>query len=163
MTARISRAAALLALLPLAGCGTVANLTPPNPDAARVPFGGVKHDLAGLRGAAHGAPGCEACAGKGGPQYPHTALAALCAADLPFSLVGDLVTWPYIRVYNVVNAPVPTAPLTFADPGAIPARPVPPTPPKQMPLPVPPELPKGAAPPAVPVPLPPLPKPAQLP
>ncbi|VTT96485.1 : DUF1375 [Gemmataceae bacterium] len=109
MTVRVACSALLLAALPAAGCGTVANLAHTRvEEGGREPFGGVKRDVAGLH------------AGSGEPGgYPHHAAAALCAADLPLSLVGDVVTWPYAKVYSAVNAPVPTPPVVIADAGAV--------------------------------------------
>jgi hypothetical protein len=37
-----------------------------------------------------------------------------CAADLPFSLIGDAVTWPYTAAYSFINQPIPTPPVTHA-------------------------------------------------
>lgn len=128
---------ALLAALPAAGCGTVANLSHTNPDeGGRVPFGGVRRDLAALH-----QPEAPV-----GPRVRHTpetnysrrTSAVWSAVDLPFSFVGDLVTWPYVRIYMIVNAPVPVPPVAFADPpGAPPQLPAAPAP-KPMPVPVPP-------------------------
>ena len=131
---------AVLAVLPAAGCGTVANLAHPRPeDGGRVPFGGVKRDLAALHqsdGAglrAHHQPESEV--------YPRQTLAVLCALDLPFSLVGDVLTWPYTTVYSIVNEPVPVPAVVIADaPSAAPAPTSPPAA-KPMPTPIPPALP----------------------
>jgi hypothetical protein len=38
----------------------------------------------------------------------------LCAADLPLSLVGDVVTLPYTAAYSCVNQPVPVPPFVYA-------------------------------------------------
>jgi hypothetical protein len=38
----------------------------------------------------------------------------LCAADLPFSLLGDVVLWPYTVAYNFINQPLPIPPATQA-------------------------------------------------
>jgi hypothetical protein len=37
-----------------------------------------------------------------------------CAADLPFSLIGDVLTWPYAAAYSFINQPIPTPPVTPA-------------------------------------------------
>ena len=37
-----------------------------------------------------------------------------CAADLPFSLLGDIVTWPYTAAYTFINQPTPVPPLALA-------------------------------------------------
>lgn len=135
---------ALLAVLPAAGCGTVANLAHTNPDeGGRVPFGGVKRDLAAM----HQPPAPV------GPRAPHNSdadysrrtSAVWSAVDLPFSFVGDLVTWPYVRIYLIVNAPVPVPPVTFADPSGAQSQPPAPAP-KPMPVPVPPGPPNTLAP-----------------
>jgi hypothetical protein len=47
------------------------------------------------------------------PQ-PQVALMLLCAADLPLTLVGDVVTWPYTAAYSFINQPIPTPPVTQA-------------------------------------------------
>jgi uncharacterized protein YceK len=137
---------ALLSVLPAAGCGTVANLAHVRPeDGGRVPFGGVKRDLAVLQ-QTDGAPALRAHHTPEAEVYPRQTLAVLCALDLPFSFVGDLLTWPYTTVYSIVNEPVPVPPLTIVDgvspvPGSAPVLPAP----RQMPTPVPPAtLPKDA-------------------
>ena len=160
MTSRAIRAAVLLAALPTVGCGTVANLARPNPEEGRIPFGGVKRDVACLQGAATGELGARVHPKSEAEPYPHWAVVLLCAADLPFTVVGDVVTCPYAVIYSFVNRPVPVPPLTFADPTAaqVPPLPLPPAI-KPMPLPVPPPGENG---PKAPVPEP-LPKPKQLP
>ncbi len=40
-----------------------------------------------------------------------------CTADLPFSFVGDVVTWPYTAAYSCINQPIPTPPVTHASTG----------------------------------------------
>jgi hypothetical protein len=44
------------------------------------------------------------------------ALMLFCAVDLPFSLLGDVVTWPYTCSYTFINRPVALPPLTFTPP-----------------------------------------------
>lgn len=139
---------ALLAVLPTAGCGTVANLAHTNPDeGGRVPFGGVKRDLAALH--QPDAPAGPRVRHNPDAVYSRRTSAVWSAVDLPFSFVGDLVTWPYVRVYMIVNEPVPVPPVVFADAPGVP--PQPPAP-KPMPIPVPPGPPNMLA------PLPPLPE-----
>lgn len=143
MNIRAIGAAVLLSTLPAAGCGTVTNLARTNTETGgRVPFGGVKQDLACLQSASDEHTGIRRHSTSESEPYPRAMLACFCAIDLPFSLVGDLVTWPYTWGYTVVNEPIPTTPITFADgPAAVPAPlPVPPAP-KSMPVPVPPPLP----------------------
>ena len=163
MAFRTIRVALLLASLPAAGCGTAANLANQKPGAGGVvPFGGVRQDVACIQQAANG----DFCL-RGHPKshsdpYPQRALMLACAVDLPFSLVGDLLTWPYTAAYTFINQPVPVPPVVIASPPppAIPT--VPDVPP--MPVPTPPDAPApGEAPPA-PQPLPqPEQKPKELP
>lgn len=143
MAFRTIRVAVLLSALPAAGCGTVANLVHTKPeDGGRVPFGGVKRDLACLQSGANEDPAPRARLKSESGPYPHQLLTVLCAADLPLSLIGDVVTWPYTTVYSVVNEPIPLPPLVLADaPATQPLPQVPPTPPPMtppMPLPTPP-------------------------
>jgi uncharacterized protein YceK len=144
--------ALLLSTLPVAGCGTVANLARQKPDSGGVaPFGGVKQDLACIHKSANGEADVGAHPKSEPEQYSKRALVLFCAADLPFSLVGDIVTWPYTVVYSYINRPLPTAPLLLVDTPALPVVPtVPAVPPMPIPLPplpealpeVPPPLPK---------------------
>jgi uncharacterized protein YceK len=105
----------LMCLLP-AGCGTTANLCRSCPEeGGKVPFGGVKQDLECLKTAANS----ELWAAKPAPeseQYPQRVLMVFSAIDLPFSLVGDVVTWPYTAAYTFINRPVPTPPALIAPP-----------------------------------------------
>jgi uncharacterized protein YceK len=138
MAFRAIRVALLLSALPAAGCGTVANLAHTRPeDGGRVPFGGVKRDVACLRGGMNEEPVSGTHLKSESGPYPRQLLTVLCAVDLPFSLIGDVVTWPYTAVYSVVNDPIPVPPLVLADvPVTQPLPPAPVTPP--MPLPIPP-------------------------
>jgi uncharacterized protein YceK len=105
MTIRACRAAALAAALPFAvGCGTVANLAAPGP-VGKVPFGGVKRDLERVDQATHGVPEAG--------SHP-AAQAALWRADLPFTAVGDTLTWPYTAAYTFINSPTPVPPILIA-------------------------------------------------
>jgi hypothetical protein len=60
-------------------------------------------------------------------QHPQAALALFYAADLPFTFVGDVLTWPYTAAYSFINQPVPVPPVThpplFPPPPAIVAPP----------------------------------------
>lgn len=155
MPFRSGRVALLLLSLPLAGCGTVANLAASrSQEGGTVPFGGVHRDLQCLRGAANGDIGY-----RGRPKaadqesYPRTALMLLCAADLPLSLAADTVLWPYTKAYAFINQPTPTPAIVQADP------PVPQTTLTPVPVmapPAPPTMPVPAPPP-MPAPVPPLP------
>jgi uncharacterized protein YceK len=105
----------LLGLLP-AGCGTAANLCRSRTeDGGRVPFGGVKQDLECLKKATNGELR-EATPAPESEQYPQRVLLVFSAIDLPFSLVGDVVTWPYTAAYTFINRPVPTPPVLIAPP-----------------------------------------------
>jgi uncharacterized protein YceK len=135
MTFRAIRVALLLSTLPLAGCGTVANLARQKPGEGGVsPFGGVHQDVACIQKAANGELGFRAHPKSESEQYPQRALVLFCAVDLPLSLIGDIVTWPYTASYTFINQPVANPPVLVADPPLIPAPPA--TPP--MPIPVPP-------------------------
>jgi uncharacterized protein YceK len=114
---RAIRIALLLSTLPLAGCGTVANLARQKPGAGGVsPFGGVRQDVACIHKAANGELGFRAPPKSESEHYPKTALMLFCAADLPFSLIGDIVTWPYAVVYSYINQPVPLPPVILTPP-----------------------------------------------
>ena len=113
--------ALLLSSLPIAGCGTVANLAKSDPQKGGVsPFGGVRQDVACIKKAANGELGFRTHTKSESEQYPQAALMLFCAADLPFSLIGDVVTWPYTVAYSCINQPVPIPPVIQA----IPAQPV---------------------------------------
>ena len=115
MAVRTTCVALLLAALASAGCGTVANLAQPDPGGAGpVPFGGVKRDIACLHRAT-GDAGSDPHSGPEPGRSPKVSLGVLSAVDLPFTLVGDLITWPYAWGYTVVNAPVPVPPVVVAD------------------------------------------------
>ncbi len=116
--------ALLLSSLPLAGCGTVANLVNKSPPEAggKSPFGGVRNDVWCIEKAANGEPGFWTHPTSGSEQHPRVALMLLCAADLPLSLIGDVVTWPYTAAYSFINQPIPVPPITQVPP--IPTPPV---------------------------------------
>lgn len=131
MTSHAIRVALLLSVLSAAGCGTAANLVGAGPG-KKVPFGGVAHDVRRLTEVRDG----DFTVGWGGHEWepqPHqrVGLMVLCAADLPLSLVGDVVTWPYARAYTYINQPTDYPPIAVAPPPAAPAfpfRPVTPVP-----------------------------------
>jgi hypothetical protein len=103
----------LLSSLLTAGCGTVANLVKVSPeDGGKSPFGGVAQDELCIKKAASGEVSFGAHPVSA--SHPQVALMLLCAADVPFSFVGDVLTWPYVAAYNFVNGPVPTPPVTLA-------------------------------------------------
>lgn len=102
------------ASLLLAGCGTVANLTHTNPDGLKAPFGGVRQDVAGIEGALNGDDDDIRL-----EHVKEVTRAAICAADLPFSAVGDTLAYPYTRSYNFINSPTLVGPaLQVAPPGS---------------------------------------------
>jgi hypothetical protein len=127
MTSHAIRVALLFSVLSAAGCGTAANLVGAGPR-KKVPFGGVQHDKRCLSKVRDG----ELNLGWGGHEWepqPHQqmGLMVLCAADLPLSLVGDVVTWPYARTYSYINQPTDYPPIGVATPPAAPAPPVSPS------------------------------------
>jgi uncharacterized protein YceK len=157
MAFRAIRVALLLSTLPLAGCGTVANLARQQPGAGGVvPFGGVREDMNCIQKASNGEVVFRTHHRSDSEQYPRRALVLFCAADLPLSFVGDIVTWPYTVTYSYINQPIPTPPVLIANPP--PGEPVmpPPAPSDAAPAPLP--LPTGGQP--MPIPIPPVPQPA---
>ena len=102
--------ALLLSSLPIAGCGTVANLvcSPPE-EGGKSPFGGVRQDVYCIK---NGEFGFGTHPKSAPEQHPQVAPMLLSAADLPFSLIGDVVTWPYTVAYSCINQPIPTPPVT---------------------------------------------------
>jgi uncharacterized protein YceK len=133
MACRAIRVAVLLPALSAVGCGTAVNLVGAGPG-KKVPFGGVQHDVRCLTKATD-----EFDAGARHPSgaKPHSGAAFqfLWAADLPLSLAGDLVTWPYTKAYSYVNQPTdypallvepaPATPLLPVAPESVTPRPVP--------------------------------------
>jgi hypothetical protein len=117
--------ALLLASLPSAGCGTVANLARSLPEeGGKSPFGGVRQDVSCIKKAANGESSFSTHPKSESEQHPQVARMLFCAADLPFSFLGDVVTWPYTKTYTYINQPIPTPPViqgppvTQAPPGA---------------------------------------------
>ncbi|MFO0796582.1 MAG: hypothetical protein U0804_03840 [Gemmataceae bacterium] len=116
MTSRAVCVALLLSALSATGCGTVANLAGAGPG-AKAPFGGVAHDVRCLNGASAGHSGVGPLEADG-MTGPRVGSMILCAADLPLSLVGDALTWPYTRAYTCVNEPTDLPPILVAPPPA---------------------------------------------
>lgn len=117
MACRALCVAVLLSCLPAAGCGTVVNVVKPGPDqggSGKLPFGGVRHDLWSIERATSGEYAFKSCPQSEAEHYRQLALMLGCAADLPFSLIGDVVTWPYTASYSFINQPVPAPPLAQA-------------------------------------------------
>src|SRR4051812_10142417 len=115
MAFRAIRVALLLSTLPVAGCGTVANLARQKPEQGGVsPFGGVRQDVSCINKATNGELDLRTHSKSESAQRPQVALMLLCAADLPFSLIGDVVTWPYTVAYSYINQPIPIPPVTQA-------------------------------------------------
>jgi uncharacterized protein YceK len=101
MGVRTIYVALLLLSLPIAGCGTAVNLVNSHPEeGGRSPFGGVRQDMSCIKKSES-------------QQYRQVGLMLLCAADLPFSFVGDVVTWPYTAAYSCINQPTPTPPVIY--------------------------------------------------
>jgi uncharacterized protein YceK len=116
MAIRAICVALLLSSLPVAGCGTVVNLVKPGPEQGGViPFGGVKHDMAWINKAG-GEQGCQSAPVSDSEHYRQMALMLFCAADLPLSFIGDVVTWPYTASYTFINEPIPVPPVISAHP-----------------------------------------------
>ena len=135
MTFRAICVALLLSSLPIAGCGTVANLVRPGAEeGGKIPFGGVRQDLWCIKNAANGEFGIRTQPKSGAEQHPQVALMLLCAADLPFSLIGDVVMWPYTLGYSWINQPTPTPPVILTNSPV--TQPIP-TPPVTQPMPIP--------------------------
>lgn len=128
--------ALLCSSLPIAGCGTVANLVGSGPEeGGKIPFGGVKQDVDCLQKASNRKSGVGTHLQSGAEQQPpgapalfsgenlscspermggrvtRTAPLLFSAVDLPFSLIGDFVTWPYTSAYTFINQPVPIPPM----------------------------------------------------
>jgi uncharacterized protein YceK len=117
MAFRARSFAVLLAGTFIAGCGTVGNLAKPGPlPNGPIPFGGVQHDLASIQKTADADTGADAHPVSDAEHYRRTAVRVLCAVDLPLSLVGDVVTWPYTQSYVYINQPVPLPPLVIPPP-----------------------------------------------
>ena len=123
MASRAICVALLLSSLLIAGCGTVANQVDSSPE-GKTPFGGVRQDMSCIKKAANGELAFKTHAKSEPAQYPQAALMLFCAADLPFSLIGDVVTWPYAAAYSFINQPVPTPPVTLV-PAVLPQLPAP--------------------------------------
>lgn len=120
MTVRAIRVALLLASLPVAGCGTVVNLARPGPEGGgKAPFGGVKQDVRGIKTAANGEAGVRVHPKSQPEQHPQVAKVLFYAADLPFSAIGDVLTWPYAATYCYINQPIPTPPVIQAPPSPV--------------------------------------------
>jgi hypothetical protein len=107
--------ALLLSNLPIAGCGTVGNLVKSPPEeGGKSPFGGVRHDFSCIKEAANGEFGSRTQQKWESDQEPQVAQMLFYTADLPFTLIGDAVTWPYTAAYSFINQPIPTPPVTQA-------------------------------------------------
>lgn len=117
MAFRATCVALLLSSLPIAGCGTMANLAQSHPESGgKSPFGGVRQDLACFEKASNGEIGYRARPKSDAELYPRRALMVLSAVDLPFSFIGDILTWPYVVSYTCINQPSPVPPVIITDP-----------------------------------------------
>ncbi len=115
MTARAIRVALLFAVVSSAGCGTAGNLVGAGPG-KKVPFGGVKRDLQCLTEVRDGDVALRTGQEWEPSRHEHHLMMVLCAADLPFSLLGDVISWPYTRVYSCINEPTDYPPIQIATP-----------------------------------------------
>lgn len=107
--------ALLLSTLPIAGCGTIANLARQGPEeGGKTPFGGVRQDVSCIEEAANGDYSFRPHPKLESEQHPQMARMLFWAADLPLTLIGDVVTWPYTATYSYINQPIPTPPITLA-------------------------------------------------
>jgi uncharacterized protein YceK len=115
MACRAIRVALLIATLPTAGCGTVANLVYLHPEeGGKSPFGGVRQDALCIQKAANEESTLRTHPEAELEHNRQMALLVLGAMDLPFSLIGDVVTWPYTAAYTCINQPVPVPPMALA-------------------------------------------------
>lgn len=115
MAFRALGVAVLLSSLSAVGCGTVVNLARSRPEeGGKTPFGGVQQDLWCIRTGTNQEPGFRKQPESGPEQCQQAAQTLLCAADLPLSFVGDVLTWPYTAAYTYINSPVPTPPVQQA-------------------------------------------------
>ena len=128
----------LLASLPIAGCGTAANLVRSPQEDGKIPFGGVKQDVSCIQKASNGEVGFRKQPRSESEQYPQFAVMLFCAVDLPFSLIGDTLMWPYTAAFTYINQPIPTQTVTVSNTPATLSQPQTTTP---VPLPKPMELP----------------------
>src|SRR5437763_439419 len=101
MAFRGTCAALVLSSLFVAGCGTVANLVKPGADGGKTPFGGVQEDEWWINEAANGE--CVVGSDRKSAEHPQLALMLFYAVDLPFTYVGDVLTWPYSAAYTFIN------------------------------------------------------------
>ncbi len=102
MTSRAIPVAVLVAALFSSGCGTIENFATPK-DGVRT-FGGVALDLqhaSDLANGSTGGAGSPVGSGGGtqGTTYAAMTLAIVFAPflDLPFSFIGDVITYPLAR------------------------------------------------------------------
>jgi hypothetical protein len=115
MSFRAIHVALLVSSLPIVGCGTVANLSRLDPEGGGKNFlGGVRQDVWCIKKAASGEFGIRTHCEPESEQHAQVALMLFCAADLPFSLIGDVVTWPYTVAYSCINQPIPPPLVTQA-------------------------------------------------
>jgi len=112
MAFRTTYVALLLSTLVVTGCGTVKNLAAQKPGQDGVsPFGGVKHDLRCIRQEENGEFGCKRHPRSDSEQSLQWAATLFCVVDLPFSLIGDIVTCPYTATYSYINQPISVPPV----------------------------------------------------
>jgi hypothetical protein len=122
MTARAIRVALLFAALATLGCGTAGNLIGAGPG-KKVPFGGVQRDLQCLTEVRDGEVTLRTGEEWAPLRHEQHLLMLLCAADLPFSFVGDVISWPYTRTYSFINQPTDYPPIQVSAPPQMPTIP----------------------------------------
>ncbi|QEL16766.1 YceK/YidQ family lipoprotein [Limnoglobus roseus] len=106
MTNRQVRAALLLSCFSTAGCGTIANVATRGPEhGGMIPFGGVKQDLTFITSDSNLNINQKAPPGT----YASRLSIILTTLDLPLSLVGDIVTWPFVELYALSNGIQPSS------------------------------------------------------
>src|SRR5262249_2075224 len=79
--------------------------------------GGVRYDVSRVQQANADAE-ARRTSDPGG--FTRAALALPWAVDVPLSVVGDVVTWPYTAAYTCINAPVPGPTFFPAPPPVVP-------------------------------------------
>lgn len=136
MSFRATCVALLLSSLPIAGCGTIANIATVRPEkGGKTPFGGVRTDLACLKKAENGELNVGRHQKSESEPNSQLGLVFLYAADLPLSFIGDVVTWPYTATYSFINQPTPLPPFAFTPPLVTQSAPEPAPDPMQTPVP----------------------------
>jgi hypothetical protein len=74
----------------------------------------VKQDVSSIKEAEKGECDSKTHPKSESEQHPQVARMLFYAADLPFSFIGDVVTWPYTATYCYINQPTPAPPVKLA-------------------------------------------------